>query len=131
MAVNLLLNTLSARNAAIILALAAALVGLLLSLLLSGCTLVDIDLPSDPLTPTQINTRLATHEFCAHFTGVVMAAGDSIIHTATDPAVQISALRWKVHAVSACRGAVLQTSPSGALVDTWVFCAQMFHLPFV
>jgi len=122
----MLLNVLTSRNTAVTLALTAALVGLLLSLLLSGCSLVDIDLPSDPLTPTQINTRLATHEFCARFTGVVMAAGDSIIQAATDPAVQITALRWKVHAVSACRQAVLQTSPSGALVDTWVFCAQMF-----
>jgi hypothetical protein len=97
----------------------------LAALSLAGCSLVTIDFPEDPLSNREINARVATHRFVDRFSRAVQDAADEIAGRAEDEAIQVNALRWKIGATGAIATAAFQVSPRDALVDTWVYCAQM------
>lgn len=93
--------------------------------LLSGCSLLQLRLPGEPLSRKELNTRQRTREFASSFSATVPSAADQIIATAKDPEVQDAARDWKVGASSAMRKAAWRTSPILALVDTWALAKQM------
>lgn len=101
---------------------------LLAVLPLTGCSLLTIELPEDPLSKQEINARLATHRFVGHFSKTVSDAGDEIIAGASTESVALNALRWKIAATGAVSAAAFQVSPRDALIDTWVYSVQMQNL---
>jgi hypothetical protein len=96
-----------------------------LTLLFNQCSLITIESKDDPLSTRELNARILTHEFGTEFFNMVDAATDSIITQSDDGLIQLNALRWKINAVSACQNANFHASPMYALIDTWVFTAQM------
>jgi hypothetical protein len=90
---------------------------------LPGCSsLLTIETSDEPISPIDLNMRVATHQFRDHFSSAVIDAADSI---GSQGELRRAALLWKVGATSAIRSAAFQVSPRDALVDTWVYCAQM------
>lgn len=76
------------------LALAVLAVGL------AGCSLVSLKSPEKPLSARDLNARILTHEYAAHFMADIAHAADAIAEASSDPAVRLNALRWKIAAVS-------------------------------
>jgi len=109
----------------------AALSGALsLLMLVSGCSLISFEQVDEPLTPAEVNARIANHAYLTRFARDVAAAADSIINSNEDPAVQLDAIRWKLHTISEARRASFHESPYAAMIDTWAFTLQMrsfFH----
>ena len=89
------------------------------------CSLITIQSKDEPLSTRELNARILTHEFGTFFFQMVDATADSIITQSDDALVQLNALRWKINAVSECQNANFQAAPMYALIDTWVFTAQM------
>ncbi len=98
---------------------------LALALLLSGCKLVEFKMPGEPLSKADRALRIQTREFAAGFAAAVQLSADQIARQNPDPQAQADVVRWKIGAIGAVRKSALRTSPTSALVDTWVFCRQM------
>ena len=94
-------------------------------LLFSQCSLITIESKDEPLSTRELNARILTHEFGQTFFEMVDETADSIITQSDDGRIQLNALRWKINAVSACQNANFHASPIYALIETWVFTAQM------
>ena len=94
-------------------------------MLVSSCSLINIERADQPLTTAQINARITGREFLAHFARVVEDAADSIVAQDNNPLVQLDAIRWKIHAIKEARSASYGQSPYGAMINTWTFCLQM------
>ncbi|MBW3696474.1 chemotaxis protein [Vibrio sp. T187] len=101
----------------------------LLALMLSGCSLLEVKLDSQttPLTKQELNARILTREYANTFFTQVESAADQISaqYPQSDTFHQSYVLLWKIHAEQGLQQAAYQTSPLAALVDTWVFTAQM------
>lgn len=97
--------------------------------LLNGCSLLELKIESQsvPLTTTELNTRILTREYSKHFFSEVESAADEISATypKDDTLHQSYVLLWKIHAEEGLQQAAYQVSPKVALIDTWVFSAQM------
>jgi hypothetical protein len=93
-----------------------------------------------PLSERDMNARLATHRFVEHFIDAVTETADHIALQAGQPdqadpldssgtgsngRLVLDAMRWKVGATVALTSSGFETSPRDALVDSWVYCAQM------
>lgn len=102
---------------------------LVLSIMLSGCSLLEVKLDSQttPLTQQELNARLMTREYAKLFFTQVEDSADLIAQSypADDTLHQSYVLLWKIHAEQGLQQAAYQTSPMSALIDTWVFTAQM------
>ncbi|MCG9551908.1 chemotaxis protein [Vibrio sp. Isolate31] len=102
---------------------------LVLSIVLSGCSLLEVKLDSQttPLTQQELNARLMTREYAQLFFTQVEDSADIIAQSypADDTLHQSYVLLWKIHAEQGLQQAAYQTSPMSALIDTWVFTAQM------
>ncbi|WP_394142265.1 chemotaxis protein [Vibrio chagasii] len=102
---------------------------LVLSIVLSGCSLLEVKLDSQttPLTQQELNARLMTREYAKLFFTQVEDSADLIAQSypADDTLHQSYVLLWKIHAEQGLQQAAYQTSPMSALIDTWVFTAQM------
>jgi len=96
-----------------------------LGFIFSQCSLITLESKDEPLSTIELNARILTHEFGTEFFNRVDAAADSIITQSDDGLIQLNALRWKINAVSECQNANFHASPMYALIDTWVFTAQM------
>lgn len=92
---------------------------------LSGCSLISIESPAQPLTPRELTVRLQTREYAHAFVGDVERTADRIAAKSANPQVQAAALRWKINAAAASRRAATQMTPDMALLDSWALAAQM------
>jgi len=101
------------------------LISIFLAVIFQQCSLITIESKDDPLSTRELNARILTHEFGAEFYNMVDATADSIITQSDDGLIQLNALRWKINAVSECQSANFHAAPMYALIDTWVFTAQM------
>lgn len=102
---------------------------LVLSIVLSGCSLLEVKLDSQttPLTPQELQARIMTREYAKMFFTRVEDSADLIAQSypADDTLHQSYVLLWKIHAEQGLQQAAYQTSPMSALIDSWVFTAQM------
>lgn len=105
------------------------LIFILLAVLLSGCSLLEIKIDSQttPLTKQELNMRLMTREYSREFFTQVEGTADSISaqYVETDVLHQSYVLLWKIHAEEGLQQAAYQVSPVAGLIDSWVFTLQM------
>ncbi|MGB5872931.1 MAG: hypothetical protein WBH56_04365 [Bacteroidota bacterium] len=92
---------------------------------LSGCSLLTLQSPAEPLSTKQVNARILTHDFAIRFANEVETAADSIFENAEEFPVKVDALRWKIGAYNAIRESALREVPGVAMVATWALCVQM------
>jgi hypothetical protein len=92
---------------------------------LAACSLVTLKSPEKPLSTRDLNARILTREYSAHFVATVGQAADAIAAGSADPAVRLDALRWKIAAAAKSERAASQMAPLMGLLDTWAFSAQM------
>ncbi|MEZ9474665.1 DHH family phosphoesterase [Vibrio splendidus] len=102
---------------------------LVISIVLSGCSLLEVklDTQTTPLTQQELNARIMTREYAKMFFMRVEDSADLIAQSypADDTLHQSYVLLWKIHAEQGLQQAAYQTSPMSALIDSWVFTAQM------
>ncbi|NOJ12143.1 chemotaxis protein [Vibrio splendidus] len=102
---------------------------LVLSIALSGCSLLEVklDTQTTPLTQQELNARIMTREYAKMFFMRVEDSADLIAQSYPDDDTlhQSYVLLWKIHAEQGLQQAAYQTSPMSALIDSWVFTAQM------
>jgi len=91
----------------------------------AGCSLFSFESPAKPLPQRDLNARMLTREYAAHFMTSVVQAADNIADKSPDPAVALAALRWKIGATAASQHAATQQAPMMGLLDTWALSAQM------
>jgi hypothetical protein len=102
---------------------AAACVVLLASI--ASCSLISVKSPEKPLSTRDLNARLLTHEYSAHFIAAVEQTADQISAASADPAVRTNALRWKIAASAKSERAASQVVPMMGLLDSWALSVQM------
>jgi hypothetical protein len=102
---------------------AAACAVLLASM--ASCSLVSVKSPEKPLSARDLNARLLTHEYSAHFIAAVEQTANQISGVSADPAVRMNALRWKMAASANSQRAASQVVPMIGLLDTWALSVQM------
>jgi hypothetical protein len=104
---------------------ARALLGGVLSLTLSSCSLLSIKSPERPLSPRDLNARILTRELAGQFVTSVNHTADDIAASEHDPRVLENALRWEIAAVGESRRAATRLAPMMGLLDTWTLAVQM------
>lgn len=92
---------------------------------LPGCSLMSVRVPEKPLSQRELNVRVLMFDYAESFHESVTRAADAIAAGTSDPNIQLAALRWKIGAGSASRGAATQLAPMMALLDSWALAAQM------
>jgi hypothetical protein len=92
---------------------------------LAGCSLVSIKSPEKPLSARDLNARILTYEYSAHFLGAVQETADAIAAGTDDTQVRLNTLRWKIAAAAASQRAASQIVPMMSLLDTWALSVQM------
>ncbi len=99
---------------------------LCLSLMTSGCSLLEVKLESgiEPLPQEQLGMRVFTREYATTFYAGVEQSADVILQS-DDIMVKSNALMWKIYAEQTLGQTIFQVSPVAAMVDTWAFTAQM------
>jgi hypothetical protein len=102
---------------------AAACAVLLASM--ASCSLVSVKSPEKPLSARDLNARLLTHEYSAHFIAAVEQTANQISGASADPAIRMNALRWKMAASANSQRAASQVVPMIGLLDTWALSVQM------
>jgi hypothetical protein len=91
----------------------------------AGCSLISLKTPEKPLPPRDLEARILTREYSAHFIGTVEQAADQIAAASQDPTVRLNALRWKIAAAAKSQRAAGQMVPMMGLLDTWALSVQM------
>ncbi|HEX4647846.1 MAG TPA: hypothetical protein VH111_03390 [Steroidobacteraceae bacterium] len=91
----------------------------------AGCSLVSLKTPERPLSTRDLNARILTREFSAHFVAVVGQCADEISASEADPAILTRALRWKIAAATESQRAASRIAPMMSLLDTWALASQM------
>ncbi|GIU54008.1 MULTISPECIES: magnesium transporter CorA family protein [Shewanella] len=96
-------------------------------LIMTGCSLLEVKLESgvEPLPKDQINMRMFSREFSYTFYTQVEASADLIANGTDDVTVISNTLMWKIYSEQNLQRAIFQASPVAAMLDTWVFTAQM------
>ncbi len=77
------------------------------------------------MSARDLNARLLTHEYSAHFISAVEQTADQISAASPDPAVRMNALRWKIAAAANSQRAASQVVPLIGLLDSWALSVQM------
>ncbi|WP_413732231.1 MULTISPECIES: chemotaxis protein [unclassified Shewanella] len=100
---------------------------LCLSLLVSGCSLLEVKLESgiEPLPQEQLSMRVFTREYASSFFAGVEQSADLILLRSDDLQSKSNALMWKINAEQTLGQTIFQVSPVAAMIDTWAFTAQM------
>lgn len=100
---------------------------LCLSLLASGCSLLEVKLESgiEPLPQEQLSMRVFTREYASSFFAGVEQSADLILQRSDDLQIKSNALMWKINAEQTLGQTIFQVSPVAAMIDTWAFTAQM------
>ncbi|WP_251767048.1 chemotaxis protein [Shewanella indica] len=100
---------------------------LCLSLLASGCSLLEVKLESgiEPLPQEQLSMRVFTREYASSFFAGVEQSADLILQRSDDLQIKSNALMWKINAEQTLGQTIFQVSPLAAMIDTWAFTAQM------
>ncbi len=101
------------------------LLGLLVMAAVSGCKLVELKMPGEPMSKEDFALRGQTREFAGILTATVRQTADEIARNARTEEVRAHAIEWKIGAAGAIRAATLRSTPSIALLDAWAFCRQM------
>ncbi len=101
----------------------AALIGVLA--FTSGCRLLDLSMPGEPLSKQEQALRRQTREFVGEFAAAVQQATEDMAHATKDRGRQENAVRWRIGAIRSLRQATLRPSPQLALIDAWALCQQM------
>jgi hypothetical protein len=104
--------------------LRAAAVGAMLAAL-AACSLVSLKSPEKPLSTRDLNARILTREYSAHFVSAVGQTADQISTASDDPAIRLNTLRWKISAARKSQRAASQMAPMMGLLDTWALAVQM------
>ncbi|MGI2259858.1 chemotaxis protein [Shewanella sp. GXUN23E] len=99
---------------------------LCLSLLTSGCSLLEVKLESgiEPLPQEQLSMRVFTREYASTFFAGVEQSADVMLQS-DDLLTRSNALMWKINAEQTLGQTIFQVSPVAAMIDTWAFTAQM------
>mgnify|MGYP000409516568 CR=1 FL=1 len=101
----------------------------LLSVVLSGCSLLEVKLDSQttPLSKQELNARILTREYAKSFFTQVEISADQITlaYPASDAVHQSYVLLWKIHSEQGLQQSAYQTVPLAGLIDSWVFATQM------
>lgn len=101
----------------------------LLTVILSGCSLLEVKLDSQttPLTKQELNARILTREYAKNFFTQVESSADQIAlaYPSSDIIHQSYLLLWKIHAEQGLQQSAYQTVPLAGLIDSWVFATQM------
>src|SRR5882672_10125673 len=93
---------------------------------LGGCSLVSLKSPERPLSTRDLNARILTREYSAHFIAAVEKRADRISTGGeADPEILANTLRWKVGATTESVRAATQLAPMMGLLDTWALALQM------
>ena len=74
---------------------------------------------------TTSELRLRVYDYESWFAATVETSADAILDAEEDPAIQESALRWKINAIAAMQRAAFQADPLAALGDCWGLTIQM------
>ncbi|EIJ40842.1 hypothetical protein JoomaDRAFT_3914 [Galbibacter orientalis DSM 19592] len=98
---------------------------ILILFVLQSCSLLKIESAQEPLTTSQLNSRLLTQSFIADASERVEWAADSIIYEEADFEIQKNAYRWKLKTLTSYREVGFQTMPQLALVDAWALSLAM------
>jgi hypothetical protein len=101
----------------------AAVAALIASL--ASCSLVSLKSPEKPLSTRDLNARILTREYSAHFIAAVEQTADQIAAASQDASVRVNALRWKIAASASSERAASQTAPMMGLLDSWALAVQM------
>jgi hypothetical protein len=107
------------RQQAMLLIVAALLAGA------GGCSLVTLKSPERPLSTRDLNARILTREYSAHFIAAVEKSADSLVVEEEDAELLTNTLRWKVGASAESVKAATQIAPMMGLLDTWALALQM------
>ena len=99
--------------------------GALLLLSIGGCSLLSFKSPERSLSTRDLNARILTREYSAHFIDTVQACADETAVKELDPTIRTNALRWKIGAATESQRAATRMSPMMGLLDTWALAAQM------
>ncbi len=91
----------------------------------SGCKLVELKMPGEPMAKEDFALRTQTREFANILSATVQQAADDIARDSGDPEIRTRSMQWKIGAASSIRSATLRSSPTLAIVDSWAFCRQM------
>jgi hypothetical protein len=91
----------------------------------AGCSLISVKSPEKPLSTRDLNARILTREYSAHFIAAVEQTADQIAAASEDAATQINALGWKISASAKSQRAASQIAPMMGLLDTWALAVQM------
>ena len=91
----------------------------------SGCKLVELKMPGEPMAKEDFALRTQTREFANILSATVQRAADEIARDSEDPEIRTRSMQWKIGAASTIRSATLRSSPTLAIVDSWAFCRQM------
>lgn len=105
------------------------IVPLILTVFLSGCSLLQVQLDSKtvPLTPQELKMRSYTRDYAQLFFSEVETTADSLDAQlpVDDTVTQSYLLLWKIHAEQGMQKAAFQSYPAASLIDSWVFTEQM------
>ncbi|MGA2189456.1 MAG: hypothetical protein ABSH33_13065 [Steroidobacteraceae bacterium] len=91
----------------------------------TGCSLISLKSPEKPLSTRDLNARILTREYSAHFISAVGQASDEVASGTADPEIRLDALRWKIAAAGRSLSAANQMAPMMGLLDTWALSVQM------
>ena len=69
----------------------------------TGCKLVELKMPGEPLPKDEFALRGQTREFAKVLSATVQHVADSIASQTDDPAIRTHCVQWKIGAVSAIR----------------------------
>src|SRR5262245_24962206 len=91
---------------------------------LGGCFSINVTTPGDPSPPAEVRMRTETRQFATHVSERVQRTADAIA-ARSDAEHQAPTIKWKLGTSVAVRRAAYRNIPRLALIDTWVFAAQM------
>jgi hypothetical protein len=92
---------------------------------LGGCSLVSLKSPERPLSTRDLNARILTREYSAHFIAAVEKGADGVTAGEQDAEILTNALRWELGASIQSVRAATQIAPMMSLLDTWTLARQM------
>lgn len=87
--------------------------------------MVTIKSPEKPLPTRDLNARILTHEYAAHFISAVDQTADEMAAETQDSQIRLNTLRWKITAAASSQRAASQIVPMMSLLDTWALSTQM------
>jgi hypothetical protein len=95
------------------------------ALLLPACSLISLKSPEKPLSTRDLNARLLTRQFSSDLNNAIESCADEIGAANPGTLIERNALTWKIVATQQSARAALQLAPTMALLDMWVFTAEM------